>query len=96
MDTVTARGTRHSEARPAFRADHERPRHSFLELPPIAAAVPHARRHTRSVLAEWDFEGIADTAELLVSELVTNGDAPRGALLYPRCSREELKGGSWA
>ena len=38
----------------------------------------------------------ADDALLCVSELATNADAPRGALLYPRCSREELKGGSWA
>ncbi len=39
---------------------------------------------------------VLDEAVLLVSELTTNADAPRGALLYPRCSREELKGGSWA
>jgi hypothetical protein len=32
---------------------------------------------------------------LVVSELVTNARAPRGALSYPRCSREELEGGSW-
>ena len=38
----------------------------------------------------------ADDAAIITSELVTNADAPRGALLYPRCSREELKGGSWA
>jgi len=37
-----------------------------------------------------------DVVVLLVSEMVTNSNAPRGALLYPRCSREELKGGSWA
>ena len=67
LDTATARS-----AASVFRADRERPRHSFLELCPIAAAVRHARRHTRSVLAEWDFEVIADTTELLVSELVTN------------------------
>jgi hypothetical protein len=39
--------------------------------------------------------GAADAA-LIISELAANADAPRGALLYPRCSREELKGGSWA
>jgi anti-sigma regulatory factor (Ser/Thr protein kinase) len=72
LDTVTARGTRHSEAGPAFRADRERPRHSFLELQPIAAAVPRARQHTKDILDEWRLQVVADTAELLVSELVTN------------------------
>jgi hypothetical protein len=38
---------------------------------------------------------VSDEA-VLTSELSTNADAPRGALLYPRYSREELKGGSWA
>jgi hypothetical protein len=32
---------------------------------------------------------------LIASELVTNAGAPRGALSYPRCSREELEGGFW-
>ena len=72
MDAVTARGKRRSGAGPAFRADRERPRHSFLELPATAEAVPRARQRTRSVLGEWRLEVIAETAELLVSELVTN------------------------
>jgi hypothetical protein len=67
-----------------------------LELAALPTAVPCARGHVRSVALEWGLTGLADTAELLASELVTNADAPRGALLYPRCSREELKGGSWA
>jgi len=33
---------------------------------------------------------------LVPRELLASANAPRGALLYPRCSREELKGGSWA
>jgi hypothetical protein len=39
---------------------------------------------------------LVDDAAMIVSELITNAGAPRGALTYPRCSREELKGGSWA
>jgi hypothetical protein len=35
--------------------------------------VPCARLHTRLVLAEWRMKAQAETAELLVSELVTNG-----------------------
>jgi hypothetical protein len=72
------------------------PLQSYLELAALPSAVPCARLHTRQVLWEWGLGAAAETVELLVSELVTNGHAPRGALLYPRCSREELKGGSWA
>jgi hypothetical protein len=60
------------------------------------AVVPHARRSARHTLAAWRLGQIADDTELVVSELLTNASAPRGALLYPRYSREELKGGSWA
>ena len=69
---------------------------SQLELGALPTAVPCARLHARQVILEWGLTGLAHTAELVVSELVTNADAPRGALLYPRCSRAELKGGSWA
>ena len=36
------------------------------------AAVAHARRLVREKLDEWGMAGLSDTAELLVSELVTN------------------------
>jgi hypothetical protein len=72
------------------------PLHSRLEFGALDTAPACARKHARLVLSEWGLAPLADTTELLVSELVTNADAPRGALLYPRCSREELKGGSWA
>jgi hypothetical protein len=62
----------------------------------MPSAVPCARLHVRHLLREWDLAQLAEQAELVVSELLTNADAPRGALLYPRYSREELKGGSWA
>jgi anti-sigma regulatory factor (Ser/Thr protein kinase) len=39
---------------------------------PCPARSPCARLHTRLVLAEWDLKPLAETAELLVSELVTN------------------------
>ena len=48
------------------------PLHSYLELTAVPAAVPAARRHTTNVLEEWHLQALADTAELLVSELVTN------------------------
>jgi anti-sigma regulatory factor (Ser/Thr protein kinase) len=34
--------------------------------------VPHARAHTREVLRLWKMDGLAEVAELLVSELATN------------------------
>jgi len=45
---------------------------SSLELGGLAGAVPCARLHTRQVLWEHGLGGLADTAELLVSELLTN------------------------
>jgi len=45
---------------------------SFLELGALTSAVPCARLHARQVLWEWGLQASADTAELLVSELVTN------------------------
>jgi hypothetical protein len=49
------------------------PLRSGLELGALPSAVPCARLHTRLVLAEWGLKTHIETAELLVSELVTNG-----------------------
>src|ERR1700722_9010760 len=49
------------------------PLRSSLQLGALPTATPCARLHARHVLREWGIIGIADTAELLVSELVTNG-----------------------
>ena len=43
-----------------------------LELGCLPSAVPCARLHTRAILAEWGLAHLNDTAELMVSELVTN------------------------
>lgn len=45
---------------------------SCLELGALPGAVPCARLHARQVLWEWQLADRAGTAELLVSELVTN------------------------
>ena len=47
-------------------------RRSYLELGAMPSAVPCARLHARLVVAEWGFQDVAETVELLVSELVTN------------------------
>jgi anti-sigma regulatory factor (Ser/Thr protein kinase) len=49
------------------------PLRSFLELGALDGAVPSARLHARHVLREWGLAAPADDAELVVSELVTNG-----------------------
>jgi anti-sigma regulatory factor (Ser/Thr protein kinase) len=38
----------------------------------LPGAVPCARLHARLVLAEWDLKALAESAELVVSELITN------------------------
>ncbi len=50
-------------------------RQSYLELGAMASAVPCARGHTRLVLGEWGLPGLADPAEHVVSELMTNAIA---------------------
>jgi anti-sigma regulatory factor (Ser/Thr protein kinase) len=45
---------------------------SHLELGALPGAVACARLHARHVLWEWGLSAIAENAELLVSELVTN------------------------
>lgn len=48
------------------------PRRSSLLLGALPSAVPCARLHARQVLWEWGLSESAETAELLLSELVTN------------------------
>ena len=45
---------------------------SYLELPALPESARSARLHARNILRQWDLEALADTVELLVSELVTN------------------------
>lgn len=49
------------------------PLQNSLQLGALPTAVPCARLHAKHLFWEWGLAAIADTAELLVSELVTNG-----------------------
>jgi anti-sigma regulatory factor (Ser/Thr protein kinase) len=49
------------------------PIQSHLELEALPAAVPCARLHAKQMLWEWDMGVLAESVELVVSELVTNG-----------------------
>jgi anti-sigma regulatory factor (Ser/Thr protein kinase) len=48
------------------------PLRSDLELAALPTAVPCARLHAKNILNEWRIAALADTAELLVSEILTN------------------------
>ena len=45
---------------------------SRLELGPLPSAVPCARLHAKHIFREWGLAHIADDAELVISELMTN------------------------
>ena len=47
----------------------------FIELGALPGAVPCGRLHTRHILWEWRLTGLAGSAELAVSELLTNAVA---------------------
>ena len=47
-------------------------RTSVLEFAPLPSAVPCARLHAVHVLHEWGLRALAEDAELIVSELMTN------------------------
>jgi anti-sigma regulatory factor (Ser/Thr protein kinase) len=49
------------------------PHRSYLELDAIADAVPSARSHARRLLCDWGLDELTTDAELVLSELVTNG-----------------------
>jgi anti-sigma regulatory factor (Ser/Thr protein kinase) len=53
-------------------AEAARPLQTYLELAALPSAVPCARGHVRAVTHEWGLADLADTAELLASELVSN------------------------
>ena len=58
------------------------PLRDFLELGALPTAVPCARLHARLLLREWGLAALADDAEILVSELVTNAVCASRTLGY--------------
>jgi anti-sigma regulatory factor (Ser/Thr protein kinase) len=50
-----------------------------LALPPAAQPAKNARRFTRVTLARWGLETLADDAEVIVGEFVTNAMRHAGA-----------------
>jgi anti-sigma regulatory factor (Ser/Thr protein kinase) len=68
------------------------PLQSYLELGAQVGAVPCARLHTKQVLWEWQLEELAATAELVVSELVTNGVRAAQGLTQSRWGGKSVPG----
>lgn len=60
------------------------PLRSYLELGALPSAVPCARLHAKHVLWEWGHDDPAETAELIVSELVTNAQRASAGLAGSR------------
>jgi anti-sigma regulatory factor (Ser/Thr protein kinase) len=56
---------------------------SKLELGALPSAVPCARLHAKHIFREWGLAHVADDAELIVSELMTN--ALNAAKSPPEC-----------
>ena len=50
----------------------EWPLRSYLELPALPASVRPARLYAKNILYQWRMAALADTVELLVSEIITN------------------------
>jgi anti-sigma regulatory factor (Ser/Thr protein kinase) len=71
---MTGRGTppRQDRKGRAAPATADWPLRSRLELAAFPSAVPCARLHARQVVWEWELGSIAETIELVVSELSTN------------------------
>ena len=63
----------------------EWPLHSYLELRALPASVRSARLHARNSLRKWDMAYLADTAELLVSEIVTNAVRASAPIAHQQC-----------
>jgi anti-sigma regulatory factor (Ser/Thr protein kinase) len=59
------------------------PLQSRLELAALDTAPACARKHAKAVILEWGLPALADTAELLISELVTNAVRASAALPSP-------------
>jgi anti-sigma regulatory factor (Ser/Thr protein kinase) len=66
--------------------------HNFLELGALPSAVPCARLHTKQILWEWHLKALTDTAELIVSELVTNAVRASAGLTGSRRSGRWVPG----
>ncbi len=78
-----ARRTNESQAPARVPSLHAWPNMSTLELAALPTAVACGRLHTRQLLWEWKLDVLADDAETLVSELLTNAVKTSRSLREP-------------
>ena len=91
--TLAALGPQWASGRPLPR----RPRHSVVRtaLPAALTAPRQARSYVRRTLSSWGLEGLADDAELLVSELVANAaEHGDGKPIYLALHKQTRTGGA--
>jgi len=85
--TDAALSADHDAARRPAYSSVQWARHSYLELGVLPTAASCARGHAGLVVGEWGLAAMAETIELVVSELVTNGlqhSAGRRPASWPR------------
>jgi len=71
-DTMAGNARWHAEGAISAGSNAGWPLSVHLPLGALPTAVPCARGYTRVILDEWNLASLADPAELIVSELVTN------------------------
>jgi anti-sigma regulatory factor (Ser/Thr protein kinase) len=71
-EVLTPRGTAAEHRSGAGTASQSWPVRSHLPFAALPSAVSCARLHVRAMCLEWGLHELAETAELLVSEIVTN------------------------
>jgi len=71
-DTMAGNARWHAEGAISAGSNAGWPLSAHLPLGALPTAVPCARGYTRAILDEWNLAVMADAAELIVSELVTN------------------------
>src|ERR1022692_1259693 len=68
------------------------PLRSYLELGALPTAAGCARLHARQLLGEWGLRELAETIELVVSELATNSVRASGALTVSQYGERRTPG----
>lgn len=63
-------------------------RHATFEVPPEPRSVPSAREFCRDTLTDWQLAHMVDDAQIILSELVTNGVLHAGTPLGVTISTE--------
>lgn len=86
INTVTAPSVPWCQPETAATLAQGLPLRSHVELRPVPTSARLARLHARNALRDWHMTCLADTVEVLVSEIVSN--AIRASACVPRQRRD--------